>query len=145
MKYRLEIDAEREEEVVIYAHKKTDFTDELCKFIEENQTELTAYDDRGIINLKMSEIYAFVIEDTRLYALSENNRYRLNGRLYQIEAMLDSEFVKINQSCIVNIKKIERFDTTIYGVLTVCMKNGFRDYVSRRQMRSVKERIRKKI
>ena len=60
--------------------------------------------------------------------------------------MLDgSDFVKLNQSCIVNIKKIECFDASLGGALKVTLKNGYRDYVSRRQLKAVKERLGLKI
>ncbi len=143
MKYKVVIDKEREEEVVIYSHDMTPFVKELCEFIDDNMTEFTAYDVHGILNIKTSDIYAFLIEDSKLYAITDSGKYRINGRLYQIEESVGDGFVKINQSCIVNIKRIERFDTTIYGVLTVKMQNGFKDYVSRRQMKAVKERIKK--
>ena len=62
-------------------------------------------------------------------------------RLYQLEELLDASFVKINQSSIVNVKKIERFEASIGGALLVILQNGHRDYVSRRQVKAVKERI----
>ena len=55
--------------------------------------------------------------------------------------MMSEDFLKINQSCIVSIDRIERFDVTPGGALTVIMKNGYKDYVSRRQMKAVKERL----
>jgi acetyl esterase/lipase len=39
------------------------------------------------------------------------------------------------------IKHIKRFNTSVGGALTVTLQNGFRDYVSRRQLKSVKERL----
>ena len=67
-------------------------------------------------------------------------------RLYKIEEMLeDDDFIKINQSCIVNIKMIESFDASIGGALMIKLKNGYRDYISRRQIKAVKERLGLKI
>jgi len=36
---------------------------------------------------------------------------------------------------------IKKFDVSFGGALTVIFKNGYTDYVSRRQMKIVKERI----
>ena len=58
-----------------------------------------------------------------------------------IEEMLDESFVKINQSCLGNVKKIARFDASIGGSLMVTFRNAHRDYVSRRQLKTVKERM----
>ena len=47
----------------------------------------------------------------------------------------------INNKIFANIEKMERFDTSISGTLKIRFKNGDVDYVSRRQLRAVKERI----
>ena len=54
---------------------------------------------------------------------------------------LGTDFIKINQSCIANIRQIQRFDTSFSGTLRVIFKNGYTDYVSRRQLKAVKERL----
>ena len=54
---------------------------------------------------------------------------------------VQKHFLKINQSCLVRVDAIERFSASIGGALSVHLKGGFKDYVSRRQMRSVKERM----
>ncbi len=63
------------------------------------------------------------------------------ARLYNIEEMLNKDFIKINQSSIANISKIQKFDASISGTLKVIFKNGYTDYVSRRNIKKVKERI----
>ena len=65
----------------------------------------------------------------------------IKERLYTVENTVGDSFIKINQSCIVNIDKIERFEASFSGALTVVLKNGYKDYISRRQLKIVKERI----
>ena len=67
-----------------------------------------------------------------------NDKYK---KILQNILKICSNFVKINQSCIVNVNKIERFDTSVSGTLKVSLKNGYTDYVSRRQLKPIKERI----
>ena len=81
------------------------------------------------------------MEDGKVFAVTEREKLQVQKRLYRIEEMLDARFVKINQSCIVNVGCIERFEATFGGSLLVILKNGYKDYVSRRQMKTVKERI----
>ena len=76
-----------------------------------------------------------------MFALTEKGKYRLKSRLYQLEKNLNDNFVKINQSCIANIKKIEKFKASVGGALMVIFKNGYEDYVSRRNLKNVKERL----
>ena len=58
-----------------------------------------------------------------------------------MEELLDNSFIKINQGCIVNINKILKFDSSITGSIKVILKNGFNDYISRRELKNVKRRI----
>lgn len=141
MKFTAIIGTEHDEEVVIYAHKKTEFVTQIENLISENALELVGYKDKNAVRLNLSDVYCFSVEDSKVYAVLHNEKLQLKYRLYQLEEKLPQNFIKINQSCIANIKKIERFDASISGALRVCFKNGCSDYVSRRRMKDIKERL----
>ncbi len=141
MKFRLIIDESCEEEVVVYAKKESVFTDELEAFVKSNTQEIFGYSGKSIVKLLPADVFAFSVEEGKVFAVTENEKLSLQKRLYQVEEIAGERFVKINQSCIVNIRQIERFEATIGGSLMVVLKNGYRDYVSRRQMKNVKERL----
>lgn len=141
MKCTTVIDLTREEEVLIYTHKKTSLTAQIEALVNEQSTEIVGYSEKQIATLHQSEIVCFTVEDGKVLALTPQGRWQVRQRLYELEATLGSDFVKINQSCIANIKMIDRFDASLGGSLLVFFKNGYRDYVSRRQLKSVKERI----
>ncbi|MBQ8448746.1 MAG: LytTR family transcriptional regulator [Clostridia bacterium] len=141
MKFTLIIDENCEEEVVVYARGKSKFTEELADFVKSNTPELIGYSGKSIVKLALSEVFAFTVEEGKVFAATAQGKLCVQKRLYQIEEMLDARFVKINQSCIVNVGQIERFEATFGGSLMVVLKNGYRDYVSRRQMKTVKERL----
>ncbi len=140
MKCIITIDKEHEEEILIFAHEKTKLVDDIINLIN-SENVFTGYYDGEIHRLDLSEICCFTVEDNKVYALTDKNKFLIKSRLYQIEEKLSGDFVKINQSCIANIKKIRKFDTSVSGMLTVTFKNGYRDYVSRRNIKSVKERL----
>ena len=141
MKCRTVIDKDREEEVVIYVHEKSELSSEIEEFVMGRSLELLGYKDKNIVKIALSEVYCFTVEENKVFALTEKERLQLKQRLYLLEEMLDDSFVKINQSCIVSVRKIKRFDTSITGTRVVELKNGYKDYVSRRQLKKVKERI----
>ena len=91
--------------------------------------------------IRTADVICFSVENGKLYAITGGEKLRLRMRLYQLEEILDPSFVKINQSAVVNVKKIERFEVSIGGALQVILQNGHRDYVSRRQVKAVKERV----
>ena len=142
MKYTIIIDENHEEEVIVYAREKTKLTDEIERLVSDNSLGLIGYDKNGEgVKLTADEVCCFTAEDSKVYAITEKEKLRLKCRLYQLEEMLPDNFVKINQSCLANIRKISRFDTSVSGTLLIKFKNGYKDYVSRRQMKAVKERF----
>ena len=141
MKFSLVIDNSAEEECIVYANKKSRLVAEIERLILENGLEFTGYKDESIVRINPSEVYCFMVENGKTYAITDNGNLLIKNRLYQLEDKLTENFVKINQSCIANIKKINRFDASFSGSLTVVFKNGYTDYVSRRQMKKVKERL----
>lgn len=142
MKYTIIIDKNREEEVVVYAKEKSTLIDEIERLVSDNNLELIGYDKNGEgVKLIADEVYCFTVEDNKIFAITEKDKLRIKCRLYQLEEALPEYFVKINQSCVANIRKVARFDTSVSGTLLIKFKNGYKDYVSRRQMKAVKERF----
>ena len=142
MKYTTVIDPRREEEVIIHAKKKTREIDELESYLDRMSAELMGYGEDGhIVPLRPSEVHCFIVEDGKVYALTDTGKLTVRLPLYAIEEMLSEDFVRINQSCLGNVRKIARFDASIGGALMVTFQNGHRDYVSRRQLKTVKERM----
>ena len=143
MKYTLHIDSERDEEVIVYAHAKGKLTDELERLVNASKIDtptILGYKNDEIIKLDTEEIYFFFIENKRLYASTTKGDLLIKRRLYEIESICP-DFIRINQSTLANKNQIERFSVSIGASLCVHFKNGRRDYVSRRQLKSVKERL----
>ena len=142
MKCSIIIDESREEEVIVYAHSRNRLVEDIEDLVLQGHTELIGYGADGAIKkLSPSEVLCFATEGGRLYAHCEREKFEVRERIYMLEEMLGADFVKINQSCIANIKSIDRFKVSLGGALVVVFKNGYKDYVSRRQIKAVKERI----
>ena len=141
MKLSIFIDKDRDEEIIIYAHEKNDIVKEIIRLAADSQEAIYGYSDTEIVLLNPADTECYIVENNRVYALTDTGKYRLKERLYQLEGTLPGYFLKINQSCICNINKIQKFDVSVYGTLTVIFKSGYRDYVSRRNIKKVKERL----
>ena len=141
MKCTVILDKTREEEIVIYAHQKNEMIFEIERMAQEKPLQMTGFLNEEIVRLEPQDIYCFTVEGGRLYAIGENEKYLIKARLYNIEEILDKSFIKINQSSIANVKKIQKFDASISGTLKVIFKNGHTDYVSRRNVKNVNERL----
>lgn len=141
MKCELHIDKNTDEKVLIYAHEQNKAVDEIKSFVENQDIELVGYKDGEIEKLNPNKVNCFIIENSKIYAITDDDKYHVKLRLYNLEEMLGESFIKINQSCIANIRKIKKFDSSISGTLSVVFKNGYIDYVSRRNIKSIKERL----
>ncbi len=142
MKCTVIIDESHEEEVTIRTKKVTPKIEELINLIETRSTQtVLGYRENEISPLSVADAICFFIEDGHVFIMTNAGRFRLRERLYILEGMLPDNFVKINQSCIANMKKIEKFEASYGGSLRVIFKNGHSDYVSRRQLKQVKIRF----
>ena len=106
MKCRVILDKTREEEILIYAHQRNELINEIERMCQNNKKQLVGYLRGDIIKLDICDVYCFALQGGRLYAICENERYLIKSRLYNVEEMLDKNFIKINQSSIANINKI---------------------------------------
>lgn len=140
MKFKLIIDEHQEESITIVSKKDDPVYEQIRKLISSKDSIIVGYynDEMKIINKE--DIYYINCED-KVYIYLKNEKYISKKRLYQLEELLDDNFIKINQSSIVNIKYIDKFRVSFSGTLEVVLKNGHTDYISRRQLKSVKERI----
>ena len=141
MKLTVIIGEDREEEIIIYARKSTELIKSIEELVRGEEHYFTAQNGQSIKRLTEEEIFCFTTEGGKVYAYTEKEKHLLKMRLYAIEEKLSRDFIKINQSTVISIKKIHRFDVSVTGTLKVIMKNGFTDYVSRRQIKNVKERL----
>lgn len=141
MKCTILIDQTHAEEVFVYSHQKSAFTNAIKELCESNALEFVGYREKEAVRLDLTAVYCFVVEDNKVYALYESQKLQMKCRLYELQEQLPHYFVKINQSCIANFRKIERFNAAVSGSLNVTFKNGYTDYISRRQLKTVKERL----
>lgn len=141
MKYRILYDSSQDYDFTVIAKEDSEVLRRIEGILTERQSEILGYSNGESVILEKHEIYAFITEGGRVYAITEKARYAVRERLYKLEEELSDVFVKINQSCLVNVKKIKSFGTSIGASLTVTLKNGYKDYVSRRQIKHVKERF----
>ena len=144
MKFRLIIDKEKDEEVVITAHQRTALIDEIEALIQNNAgaDRIPGYTEDNIKMLSVSQIECVTVLDGKTYAIdSKNRRYRLKQRLYELEAELPSSFIRINKSTLANENALDRFTVTIAGSVDAIFKCGYTEYVSRRCFAQIKRRF----
>lgn len=141
MKYKLIIDPNVEESITIVASSKNDKIIAIEKILETANLVVNGYFNEEIYPLDLSKVICFYTNDNKIYACVENKQYLVKARIYQLEELVQDQFIKLNQGCLANIKMIKKFTPSIGGSLKVVFQNGYEDYVSRRELKNVKRRL----
>ena len=144
MKYRLIIDKEGEEEIVVRVHAPSSLTAEIENLVSSYVGEgvITVSGEDELFNLGFSDIECITVIDRKVYAIDrEGARHRINQRLCDVEPLLPSYFIRINKSAIANENRIAKFHTVYSGAVDAIFKSGYREYVSRRCFAEIKRRL----
>ena len=142
MKFKLIVDKEKDEEVVVTVHNRTPLIDEIEALISKHTDRIPGYTEDDMKLLSVSEIQCITVLDGKTYAIdSKNRRYRLKQRLYELENTLPSSFIRINKSSLANENSLDRFQVTYAGSVDAVFKCGYREYVSRRCFAQIKRRF----
>lgn len=76
----------------------------------------------------------------KVFAVTDKGEYILRLRLYEMEERLnETQFVRISNSEIINLKKVRNFDLSFTGTICVEFMNGKVTYVSRRYVSKIKK------
>ena len=147
MKFRLIIDKEKGEELVATVHDRSPLIDEIEALILKyaGTDRIPGYTEDDIKMLSVFEIECITVLDGKTFAIdSQNRRYKLKQRLYELEDILPSSFIRINKSTLANKNALDRFTVTIAGSVDAVFKCGYTEYVSRRCFAQIKRRLESK-
>ncbi len=144
MIFKLIIDTDADENVTATVHGRTKLVDDiemLC--LKDSGTDnINAYKDDEVKKLGYNDIDCITVFEGKTVAIDKTNTaYRLKYRLYEIEELLPTQFVRINKSAIANENRIEKFTVSFGGAVDVVFKSGYKDTISRRCFQQLKRRF----
>ena len=141
---RIEIKIEEgcdEPKIVVVTKRVTDEINEIVKKLSGEQSQVIAgFRGEQVIVLEPNQIVRIYASNGKVYAEAENGTYFLRLRLYEMEHRLENQsFVRISNSEIINLKKVEGFDLSFAGTICVSLSNETVTYVSRRYVAKIKQ------
>lgn len=143
MKFKLIIDKDVEEEIIVITNKETELTKQIENLVSHHSHNyiLIGYRDDEMRKLSFEEIECITILDRKVIAIDNlGNHYRIVERLRDLENVLPPYFIRINKSTIANEKCIVRFNTLLGCGVDAIFHCGYKDYVSRRCFAEIKRR-----
>ena len=143
MKFTLIIDENKDEQITATVHRRSSLTDDIEALLQRysGTDRLPAYTEDEMKMLSFQDIECITVLDGKTLAIdTQGRRYRLKQRLYELETMLPTSFIRINKSAIANENRLERFSTAFNGAVDAVFKCGYCEYVSRRCFAAIKRR-----
>lgn len=106
--------------------------------VSENIDTIIGIKESNISIIDVSDIICFYSMEQNNYCKTNSGEFKIKKKLYELEESLDKNtFVRISNSCIVNIKFVQSFDLSMIGNIVVKFKDGTSEYVSKRRIPNV--------
>ena len=141
MKVNIDISAEYKEPfAVIHTDKVTDEIQRMIDIFSNSETPITALqNEEDIVVLQPKDIYMVRVEngDTIIYGAKQ--KYRSRKRLYELADQLGKQFMQISKTTLINLSYMDSIEPGFSGTLLLKLKNGDKDYVSRKYLPEFKK------
>lgn len=127
--------------IIIMTASMTDEIHTIMKKLSENTPQIiTGCKDDKIEVLEQTDLIRMYASSGKVFAVTDKGEYSVRLRLYELEDRLDAnQFVRISNSEIINLKKVQNFDLSFTGTICVKLSNGTLTYISRRYVSKIKK------
>ena len=144
MKIDIDINTIYEElKVILQSPKMTEEVNEIIKVLNEKKNDkiFGKINDKTYI-LECKDIVRFYSYSQKVKAETLDKTYEIKMKLYEIEEKLhNTSFVRISKFAIVNVDQINNLELLFNGNISINLKNGQKESISRRYTKKVKEFI----
>ncbi len=138
----------KEASIIINAPELSDEIQNVINYISNINTaphQIMASKNNEIYFIDLNKIICFFSKNKYNYVRTQDGIYRVKYKLYELEELLkQKDFIRISNSCIINIQQVACFDTSILGTILVKLKDNTQESVSKRNvshiMKLLKER-----
>ena len=141
MKVSIDISADyKEPYAVIHTDKVTDEIQRVIDVLGTSETPITALqNEEDIVVLQPKEIFMVRVEDGDTIIYGAKTRYRSRKRLYELSEQLGKQFMQISKTTLINLSYMDSIEPGFSGTLLLKLKNGNKDYVSRKYLPEFKK------
>ena len=141
MKVSIDISPEYKEPfAVIHTDKVTDEIQRMIDIFSSSETPVTALmNEEDIIVLQPGDIYMVRVEEGDTIIYGQKLRFRSRKRLYELSGQLGRQFMQISKTTLINLSYMDSIEPGFSGTLLLKLKNGCKDYVSRKYLPDFKK------
>ena len=141
MKVSIDISAEYKEPfAVIHTDKVTPEIQRVIDVLGTSETPVTAFqNEEDIVVLQPKDILTIRVEDGDTIIHGARSQYRSRKRLYELAEQLGKQFMQISKTTLINLSYMDSIEPGFSGTLLLKLKNGSKDYVSRKYLPEFKK------
>jgi len=145
MKVRVEVSQDGEEEIVIRCKKideRTEMIRDIIENVAKSKRELLLYIGNTEYYVAKDDILFFEASEGRVFAHTKDSMLRTTYKLFELEDIMPSYFVRISKSVIANVKVISSLSRELTGNGKITFKSSEKyAYFSRAYYKSLKDKI----
>lgn len=126
---------------VIYANEISAHIRQAAAMLESADAGkiITVTDKDRTVVLRPEELYMIRAESEKTAVYTKTERYSSGKRLYEFEATLGIDFMRISKSALINLQYLDCVEPTFGGLMQVHLKNGCKDCISRKYLPAFKK------
>lgn len=129
-------------EIIINAPEKNsklvDIENEILKISSDKIEKVIGIQKNDIFIINVSDVIIFFSEEKNNYCKTQKGVFMIKEKLYYLEENLPQrKFIRVSNSCIVNIDRVKCFNTNIIGSILIKLEDGTEEYVSKRRISDV--------
>lgn len=137
-----------ETSITINAHKMTDEIQNIINYISNINSipnQIIASKNNEVYFIDLEKVICFFSKDKYNYARTMEGTYKIKYKLYELEEIFkQKDFVRISNSCIINIRQVKCFDTSILGTVLVNLNDNTQEFVSKRNVAEIMKLLKKR-
>lgn len=141
MEIKIELSPEHiEPYAVIYTNELTEEIQAFVHTLQHHRSIITAKNDNNqTFLLQPQDIYMIQTYESKVIIYTKDKSYTTTKRLYELKEYLGTKFLQINKATLINVDYMASFEAGFNGNLLLKMKNGCKDYVSRKFIKDLKD------
>lgn len=129
----------KEAYAVIFGNRMTEEIRRVAAACENRENVIVAQKEEKTVILQPEDIHMVRVEEGKTILYTEREKYRSGKKLYEFEECLGNNFMRISKTTLVNLKKMESVETSFHAMMYLVMKNGCRDYITRKYLPQFKK------
>lgn len=111
----------------------------VIRYINSFNKQLSCRKNGRIFQIYIQDIYYIESVDNKCFVYLKNVVFEANYKLYELESELKAyEFIRINKSCLLNLKYLESVKVLVYGKYEARLFNHEKLIISRKYMPEIK-------